>query len=108
MSYLENLTITIIGRAGEELSKKLADSVTNGGGIFDQGWAFGQNFFLCPTDGRAEVKNFWLVRPKAEPSRIVQLSENRLGSPLGSAPEHFFGQIRTPDSRAPETLGTLF
>jgi hypothetical protein len=36
MSYLENLTITIIGRAGEELSKKLADSVTNGGGIFDK------------------------------------------------------------------------
>ena len=36
MSYLENLTITIIGHAGDELSKKLADSVTNGGGIFDK------------------------------------------------------------------------
>ena len=53
--------------------------------------AFGQIFLLCLTDGRAEVQNYWLVRLKAEPSRVVQLSENR------SAPEHFFGQIRTPD-----------
>jgi len=72
----------------------------------DHGWAFGQNFFLCPTDGRAEVQNFSLVRPKAEPNcPIVRKS---LGSALGSAPEHFFGQIRTSDSRAPETFGALF
>ena len=36
MSYLENLTITIIGQPGDGLSKKIADSVTAGGGIFDK------------------------------------------------------------------------
>jgi len=57
--------------------------------------AFGQIFLLCLTDGRAEVQNYGLVRLKAEPNcSIVRKS---LGSALGSAPEHFFGKIRTPD-----------
>jgi len=67
-----------------------------------QGCSFGQKFLGCPTDGRAEAKIFWFVRPKAEPSRTCPTVRKVLGSDFGSAPEHFFGQFRTvgqPNSR---------
>ena len=50
----------------------------------------GPKFLACPTESRAEP-NCPIVRKS-----------------LGSAPEHFFGQIRTSDSRAPETFGALW
>jgi len=69
-----------------------------------QGWAFGQNFLLCPTDGRAEVQNFSLVRPKAEPSRIVRLSENRSARLSARLPSTFSDKFGHRTAELPRLL----
>ena len=84
MSYLENLTITIIGRAGEELSKKLADSVTNGGGIFDQGWAFGHWTIRTAELGSDKIASARLLVGQTPQKRSDKLGQSDNFGQLGS------------------------
>ena len=70
-----------------------------------QGCAFGQNFVICPTDGRAEVKNFIFVRPKAEPKLSDCPKSARLGLRLFSDIfRHDLGQSDSRISESPRTF----
>ena len=63
--------------------------------------------FLALSDRRpSRGPKFWLIRPRAEPSRIVQLTKNF--SALGLALEHFFGKIRTVEQPNSQDSRSIF
>ena len=57
MRILVALAAVVYSWESSVFSEKLTLTNSQEGSKFgaSQGWAFGQNFFLCPTDGRAEV-----------------------------------------------------
>lgn len=73
-----------------------------------QGCAFGQNFFGCPTEGRAEKKNQWLARPKAEPSRVARIARSASNARIGSAPSTFSGNLLAEYLTWPSDPGVVF
>ena len=65
--------------------------------------------FLALSDRRpSRGPKFWLVRPRAEPSRIVQLSENRSARLSARLPSTFSDKFGQSDSRIPENIGAFF